>query len=223
MLAGTKQRKTPKIADQRTDAIHAAVKQLQQDNSNGEAQAALYKMLKSQVYCWCYSITKHEEDAKDYAHDAFLRLFNKIAQFRWESKFTTWFHRLTRNLVLMDRRRLAAQFHAKMMSIDAPMKIYGEREKAGGIGLRMDLGKEDASLRLAESGLGDRLTTAIGNLSATEHAAFVLADIEKHNYQEISEMLNTSVPAVKSRILRARRHLQENLRDYGKSFRLVHA
>jgi len=222
MQAGTKQRKILKIVDQRTDAIHAAVMQLQQDNSNGEAQAALYKMLRYQVYCWCFSITNHEEDAKDYTQDAFIHLFNKITQFRWESKFITWFHRLTINVVLMDKRK---KWHSKRESLDAPLNTdrRSGRESKGGAELTFDPPREDMALRLVESGLGDRLKTAIGNLSATERTAFVLADIEKCSCQEISEMLNTSVPAVKSRILRARRHLQESLRDYGKSFHLVHA
>src|ERR1700675_3461234 len=65
----------------------------------------LYRLHCRRVYAICLRITASPAEAEDLTQEAFLQLFRKIHTFRGESKFSTWLHRLTVNVVLMRLRK----------------------------------------------------------------------------------------------------------------------
>ena len=72
---------------------------------DAEAFQALYDRHKRRVYSLCLRMTANTAEAEDLAQEAFLQLFRKIGTFRGESAFSTWLHRMSVNVVLMQLRR----------------------------------------------------------------------------------------------------------------------
>ncbi len=69
-----------------------------------QAFAQLYSILKKQVYSLCLHMVGNVAEAEDLTQEAFLQFHRKINTFRGESALSTWFHRLTVNVVLMHLR-----------------------------------------------------------------------------------------------------------------------
>jgi RNA polymerase sigma-70 factor (ECF subfamily) len=72
---------------------------------DAEAFAALFQSHKNRVYSVCLSMTRNVAEAEDLTQDAFLQVFRSIGNFRGDSAFSTWLHRVAVNTVLMKRRR----------------------------------------------------------------------------------------------------------------------
>ena len=72
---------------------------------DGEAFQFLYNLHKRRVYSLCLRMTGNTASAEDLTQEAFLQLFRKIATFRGESAFSTWLHRMSVNVVLMQLRK----------------------------------------------------------------------------------------------------------------------
>ena len=65
----------------------------------------LYKTYCKRVYAVCLRMVRNPAEAEDLTQNAFLQAFRKIGTFRGESRFATWLHRVTVNIVLMHLRR----------------------------------------------------------------------------------------------------------------------
>ena len=142
-------------------------------------------------------------DVEDIAQQVFVRVWKSAGRYVPRAKFTTWLLKITRNLVFNEMRR--AKRHPRV-----PVQIEPEAEE-------MPLKDEatatpDATLLQAE--LQSAIETAITLLPETQRMALVLRRYEDLSYEEISDVLDLSVPAVKSLLFRARTELRERLRDY---------
>src|SRR5436309_6698190 len=153
-------------------------------------------------------ITHNEEDAQDVVQDAFLKAYQNLEQFQGNSKFYTRLVRIAVNEALMKLRKRRSD---KTVSIDEDVETDEgsmPREVA-------DWGPNPEQL-YGQSELGDILQKTIQGLPQSFRTVFVLRDIEGLSTEETAEMLNLSVPAVKSRLLRARLQLRERLNRYFK-------
>ena len=142
-------------------------------------------------------------DVEDIAQQVFIRVWKSAGRYVARAKFTTWLLKITRNLVFNEMRR--AKRHPRV-----PVQIEPESEE-------MPLKDEatatpDATLLQAE--LQRAIETAITLLPETQRMALVLRRYDELSYEEISDVLDLSVPAVKSLLFRARTELRERLRDY---------
>src|SRR5258708_35586230 len=72
---------------------------------DGEAFELLYNLHRRRVYSLCLRMTGNTASAEDLTQEAFLQLFRKIGTFRGESAFSTWLHRMSVNVVLMQLRK----------------------------------------------------------------------------------------------------------------------
>ncbi len=137
-------------------------------------------------------MTGNPASAEDFTQEAFLQLFRKIATFRGESAFSTWLHRLSVNVVLMQLRKKGLP----VVSLEETMEPQQED------GPRREFGTEDLSLR----GSVDRvhLQRAIAELPAGYRSVFVLHDIEGYEHNEIAQMMGCSVGNSKSQLHKAR-------------------
>ena len=153
----------------------------------------LYHMHKGRVYSICLRMLHKPADAEDLAQEAFLQLYRKIHTFRGESRFSTWLHRLTVNVVLMQLRKKKLP----MVSLDEPVDS-GE----AGESIQRDVGTEDTEL----TGTIDRLTleSAIKELPPGYRLVFLLHDVEGYEHNEIATMLECSIGNSKSQLHKAR-------------------
>ena len=142
-------------------------------------------------------------DVEDIAQQVFIRVWKSAGRYVARAKFTTWLLKITRNLVFNEMRR--AKRHPLL-----PVQIEPE---ADGIPLKDEAtATPDASLLQTE--LQDAIEKAITLLPETQRMALVLRRYEELSYEEIADVLDLSVPAVKSLLFRARTELRQRLRVY---------
>jgi RNA polymerase sigma-70 factor (ECF subfamily) len=141
-------------------------------------------------------------EAEDLTQEVFLQLFRKIHTFRGESKFSTWLHRLTLNLVLMKFRKK----RYPEVSLDATLECDAEDSRP-----LMEFGGHD--LRL--SGVLDHinLSRAIEQLPDGYREMFILHDVEGYEHHEIAKLLGCSMENSKSQLYKARLRLRELLQE----------
>jgi len=148
------------------------------------------------------NITQNREDAEDATQDAFLKSFQHLAEFQGGSRFYTWLVRIAVNEALMRLRRR----RPNVTSLDEPVQTEEDlmpREI-------QDWGPTPEQ-RYQVTELHSILDSAIADLEPIFRTVFVLRDVEQLSTEETAEALGISVPAVKSRLLRARLRLREKL------------
>lgn len=153
-------------------------------------------------------ITQNREDAEDVVQDAFLKAYSNLAQFQGQSKFYTWLVRIAVNEALMKLRKRRPE---RMVSLDEDVKTEEDsvpREVADW--------SPNPEQQYSQAELKDILGKTIQGLPPGFRTVFVLRDVEGLSTEETAEALELSVPAVKSRLLRARLQLRERLNRYFK-------
>jgi len=153
-------------------------------------------------------ITQNREDAEDVVQDAFLKAYENLKNFQEQSKFYTWLVRIAVNEALM---RLRKRRPERMVSLDEEVKTEEDsmpREVADWT--------PNPEQQYSQAELKDILTKTIQGLPSSFRTVFVLRDVEGLSTEETAEALGLSIPAVKSRLLRARLQLRERLNKYFK-------
>jgi RNA polymerase sigma-70 factor, ECF subfamily len=142
-------------------------------------------------------------DVEDIAQQVFIRVWKSARRYVPRAKFTTWLLKITRNLVFNELRRTKRHAHVPLQPEpgveDPPVK--DETNLA-----------PDASLLELE--LRRKIEEAILQLPETQRLALVLRRYEQLSYEQIGEVLDLSVPAVKSVLFRARTELRSRLNKY---------
>ncbi|HET6840763.1 MAG TPA: sigma-70 family RNA polymerase sigma factor [Candidatus Angelobacter sp.] len=176
-----------------------------------EAFSQLVKRYDRNIFRIAQHITHNEEDAQDVVQEAFLKAYTNLEQFQGNSKFYTWLVRIAVNEALMKLRRRRAD---KTVSIDEDVET-----EDGSMPREVADWSPNPEQLYGQSELGDILKKTIQGLPPGFRTVFVLRDVEGLSTEETAEMLGLSVPAVKSRLLRARLQLRERLTKYFKSRR----
>lgn len=159
----------------------------------GDRTAArrLYERHAPRVYRLIYRLVGDEERATEYTQDAFVKAFQRLAQYRGESAFSTWLHAVAMSSVLTGMRRT---------------KRIRAREA--------ELTEADGVAAPAESGdphLRERLQAELERLPLRLRMPVVLHDIEGFTHREIGEMLDIPQGTSKARLAEARAQLREAL------------
>ncbi len=163
----------------------------------------LVRQYDRQVFRIAQHITQNREDAEDIVQDAFLKAYEKLDQFQGNSKFSTWLIRIAVNESLM---RLRKRKNARTVSMDEDVQT-----DEGFIPRDFADWSPNPEQQFGQSELADILRKTIQGLPEGFRSVFVLRDVENLSTEETAEMLGLSVPAVKSRLLRARLQLRERL------------
>src|SRR5262245_18443373 len=150
------------------------------------------------VYHLARRMLGNDADAEDVTQDVLLQVVRKLDTFRGEAALPTWLHRVTVNAALAHRGKRAR---------------WQEREHADQLDRVFEDGHPAASARpwsvepdqaVLDQETQQLIERAIAKLPETYRDVYVLADVEGLPNQEIGELLNLSLPAVKSRLHRAR-------------------
>ncbi len=166
----------------------------------------LVKQYDRQVFRIAQHITQNREDAQDVVQDAFLKAYEKLDQFQGNSKFYTWLVRIAVNEALM---RLRKRRTGKMVSIDEDVQT-----EEGSVPRDLAEWRPNPEQEYNQAELADILRKTINGLPPGFRVVFVLRDVEGLSTEETANALGLSVPAVKSRLLRARLQLRERLSRY---------
>ena len=168
----------------------------------------LVKRYDRNIFRIAQHITQNREDAEDVVQDAFLKAYENLEQFQGNSKFYTWLVRIAVNESLMKLRRRKT---SKTVSMDEDVET-----EEGSMPREFADWSPNREQQYGQSELGDILRKTIQGLPTSFRTVFVLRDVEGLSTEETAEMLSLSIPAVKSRLLRARLQLRERLNRYFK-------
>ncbi len=159
---------------------------------NFEAFEMLYQKYHRRAYSLCLRMTNNVAEAEDLTQEAFIQLFRKVGSFRGDSAFTTWFHRLTVNQVLMHFRKRSVKNEKTTEDGEVPEHLIPQPKMKANLPIlnRLDLKK------------------AITKLPPGYRAVFVLHDVEGFEHSEVAEMLGVSVGTSKSQLHKARLKLR---------------
>jgi RNA polymerase sigma-70 factor (ECF subfamily) len=148
------------------------------------------------------NITQNHEDAEDSMQEAFLKAYEHLHEFQGNSRFYTWLVRIAVNQALMKLRKR----RPNVVSLDEEIDT-GEETVPRDV---QDWGPSPED-RYEQTELGGILSKAIAELDPPFRVVFQLRDIEELSTEETAEALDLSIPAVKSRLLRARLRLRQKL------------
>jgi RNA polymerase sigma-70 factor, ECF subfamily len=151
----------------------------------------LYRTLAPSVYGLCLRLARNAAEAQDCTQDTFVRAWQRLAEFRGESRLGTWLHRIAVNEVL-GRRRHAAVEHRHLTAVD-PTKRYA----------------------LDDSATLQDLEQAIARLPDRAREVFVLRAVYGYTHEEIAGMLGVTVSTSKTQHHRARKLLIASLPGVG--------
>jgi RNA polymerase sigma-70 factor (ECF subfamily) len=156
----------------------------------------LYRSHVDRVFSLCARMVSNRERAEELTQDVFVRAWEKLPQFRGESAFGTWLHRVAVNVVLNDRK--AASRERARAAPDVMDENEDPEAQFGG---------------QAPPSHADRidLEAAIASLPPGAKKVFVLHDVEGFKHEEIAEMLGVTTGGTKAQLFRARRLLREAL------------
>lgn len=166
----------------------------------------LVKRYDRNVFRLAQHITQNREDAEDVVQEAFLKAYQHLSGFQEQSKFYTWLVRIAVNESLMKLRRRRAD---KTVSLDQEIET-----EENSMPREVTDWRPNPEQEYGQAEMNQILAKTIGGLPGGFRTVFVLRDIEGLSTEETAEALRLSVPAVKSRLLRARLQLRERLNRY---------
>jgi RNA polymerase sigma-70 factor (ECF subfamily) len=173
----------------------------------GDATAfeELVNRYERKIFRLAMNITGNREDAEDVLQEAFLKAYTNLDRFHGDSRFYTWLVRIAVNEGLMKLRKRRPNVVSLDQEIETDEDVMPREVEDWG---------PNPEQRFAQAELNRILNTVIEELDPGFRIVFLLRDIEQLSTEETAEALGLSVPAVKSRLLRARLKLREKLNKY---------
>ncbi len=155
-------------------------------------------------------ITKNREDAQDVLQETFVSIYKNIESFRGESAFSSWIYRICTNFALMKLRGRKFDNQSDSMDENPNMDIERLAEHS-----HSDNDWSDrAEKLLLKKELREKIDEAIDRLPDEYRIVFLMKDVDGMSNEEIGRELNLTIPAVKSRLHRARLFLRKEISKY---------
>jgi RNA polymerase sigma-70 factor (ECF subfamily) len=175
-----------------------------------EAFEEVVRRYTDKIYRLALRITRDHHSAEEVVQEVFLTLSNRIDTFRGESRFSSWLYRVAANASYM-RLRVEKKYES-VVSLEDYVPYDEDGRLKGRIETKDWSEKPDEALLSKEA--MEIIEKAVNELPEPYRVVFHLRDIEGYSNDEVSEILGLSVPALKSRLHRARLFLRDRLSDY---------
>ncbi len=169
---------------------------------------SLFNLYHARVYSLAMSILRNESDAEEVAQDVFLTVVRKAGSFKRNSALYSWIYRICVNACLMRRRRSK---RAEVVSIEEFLPVF---TKEGAFARPVEDWSREVEKKILDKELGKMIARLSDNLTEKYRLAFLLCDVQGFSYEETARVLDLSIPAVKSRLHRARLYMRERLGRY---------
>ena len=177
--------------------------QLQQGDES--AFKKLVDEWQAMVYNTAISIVQNEDDADDITQEVFIQVYQSVSSFKGESKFSTWLYRITISKALDHEKRKKRKkrfgFVQSLFGNDGEEQLHPVEFNHPGVQLEK---KEKAS----------ELFSALNKIPDKQRIAFTLHKLEGQSYQEVADIMNTTLYAVESLMGRAKINLRKELNTY---------
>lgn len=166
-------------------------------NGSESAFAKLMKKYQDRVYWLVRRTINDHDDADEITQEVFITVYEKIHQFREESQFFTWLYRIASNKILMFLRKKKMK---EMIGLDHLVELLGSKEENA----------EDKMIRVEWN---DSLKQAIQSLPEKQRIVFNLRYYDELTYEEMSDILKTSVGGLKANYFHAVQKIKEQMEN----------
>jgi RNA polymerase sigma-70 factor (ECF subfamily) len=158
-----------------------------------------------QAYNMAYRLTGNRDDAEDLTQEAYLRAYRSFATYNRQLPFESWFFRILSNLFIDLLRRRPKQ---KPLSLDQPV---GDEDSEENLLLQIADEEADPERNLIDQVMDERIQNALAALPEAFRVAVLLCDVEGKSYEEVAQIMGSSIGTVRSRIHRGRTLLRRAL------------
>jgi RNA polymerase sigma-70 factor (ECF subfamily) len=191
-----------------TDAAAVALAR----DGDSEAFRGLVERHSRAVFRLAHRMTGNPQDAEDVVQETFLKAYRQLGRFESRANFSTWLHRIAVNCSI---DLIRSRKHQEAAHDASDLEVLDGAARAA----RTDDGRDDPSPErlMLSAEVQDRVTTAMGGLTAMERAAFVLRHFEGQSIEEISRELGLKANAAKHSIFRAVRKMRLALEPFVES------
>jgi len=159
---------------------------------------------RDKIYARAFSMMRNEEEAIDLSQEAWVKGWQRLAQFQGDSSFATWITRIVINLCLDELRKQKRRRTESIEEMD---------EESGGVERQMPVVTANPTERLERGELRQRIDQALAQMSHEHRTVLVLHEFEEMEYKEIAKAMDCSIGTVMSRLFYARRKLASLLAD----------
>ena len=178
------------------------------DQLKQKDEAAFRKIVEiwqDMVFNTALGIVQSSEDAEDIAQEVFVQVYQSINSFKGEAKFSTWLYRITitKSMDHLRRKKRKKRFAFVQSLFGANNEVVYDPPDFHHPGVKLD--NKEKSIMLFK---------AVEQLPENQKTAFVLHKVEGLSYQQISEIMSTSVSSIESLMHRAKNNLKKKLTDY---------
>lgn len=173
------------------------------DPAQTPAFADIVEQCQAMVFNTVLSIVQNNEDAEDITQDVFIEVYEKLESFRKDAQLTTWVYRIAVNKALDWQKRKKRQKHGGLLK-----RIFSMREEEEPVSF------EHPGATLDNKEKASALFKALKQLPEKQQVAFTLHKIEGLPYNEVAAIMETTVNAVESLMVRAKSGLQKILETY---------
>lgn len=171
-------------------------------------EAAFKKLVdewQDMVYNTALGIVQNAEDADDITQEVFIQVYKSVSSFKGDSKFSTWLYRITLGKALdhekKKKRKKRFGFVQSLFGGDGVEQIHAVEFEHPGVQMEK---KERAN----------ELFSALKQIPDNQRIAFTLHKLEGQSYQQVAEIMNTTLYAVESLMSRAKTNLRKELKNY---------
>lgn len=169
-----------------------------------KALAELVKLYESTIYNFAFKICRDKEKAENIMQETFYSMVKSLHQFEGDSKLSTWLYRIVSNHCLMGARKLKS---GTFVSLDESSDDESPAKE-------MAVDWETIPFKSIENEeLKKILDNSIKKLHPDYRVVFLLRDVEGLSTEETAKIMELSVPAVKSRLHRARAFLRKEINE----------
>ena len=194
----------------------AEEEQLVKDLQAGKTESfeRLATLFQKKIYALSFNLTRNAMDSEDVTQEVLLTLFKKIHTFQGKSAFSSWVYRITLNATYM---KLRSRKKDQSISLEELLPSFNgsgfQQEKI------QDWSENTESL-LFDNETRETIQKAVDLLPDKEKVVFLLRDVEGLSTEKVSEILELTIPAVKSRLHRARLFLRKKLTNYFEEYKV---
>ncbi|HKJ67543.1 MAG TPA: RNA polymerase sigma factor [bacterium] len=170
-------------------------------SGNSHAYGMLVRKYQAQILSLAYDLSGNYEDAQDLAQEAFIRAYERLPQFKEQSRFSTWLYRITVNLV-MDFHRTRQRTTVESLQSMA-YKLPADADSSAYI--------TDRTHRVARELRNEKIEAALAELTDHQRLAVVLKYFHEKSSPEIAEIMECSAATARTHIFRGLQKLKKLL------------
>lgn len=163
---------------------------------------------RDKIYARAYTMMHSEDAALDLSQEAWVKAWQRLAQFQGDSSFATWVTRITINVCLDQLRKNKRQRAESIEELN---------EESGGVDRQMPVVTVNPTERLERGELRQKIDTALGKLTEEHRTVLVLHEFQEMEYKDIAQTVGVSIGTVMSRLFYARRKMAALLADVRKT------